>query len=144
MPDSRDDSGISAGEMSAGHSNNTSYSNSSSSDEDEEKSYEPNAQRVVIVGAAKKVVAAAAAAVARPDEAEADVDGADDQEDDDDDDDDDVEDGEKLGPPSIVDGPGPSEAYFNFPWSTNMLPTIGEVEEEFSSLELQLPQQQIR
>lgn len=47
------------------------------------------------------------------------------------------EDGEKLGPPDIIDGPGPSEAYFNFHWSPNMLPTIGEVEEEFSSLEVQ-------
>lgn len=47
------------------------------------------------------------------------------------------EEGEKLGPPDIVDGPGPSEAYFNFHWSPSMLPTIGEVEEEFSSLEQQ-------
>ncbi|XP_058054995.1 titin-like [Anopheles bellator] len=46
------------------------------------------------------------------------------------------EDGEKLGPPEIVSG-GPSEAYFNFPWSSNLLPPIGEVEEEFSSLEHQ-------
>ncbi|XP_058462288.1 uncharacterized protein LOC131437138 [Malaya genurostris] len=46
------------------------------------------------------------------------------------------EDGEKLGPPEIVDG-GPSEAYFNFHWSTTLLPPIGEVEEEFSSLENQ-------
>lgn len=47
------------------------------------------------------------------------------------------EEGEKLGPPDIIDGPGPSEAYFNFHWSPSMLPTIGEVEEEFSSLEQQ-------
>uniref|UniRef100_A0A182W2C9 PDZ domain-containing protein n=1 Tax=Anopheles minimus TaxID=112268 RepID=A0A182W2C9_9DIPT len=46
------------------------------------------------------------------------------------------EDGEKLGPPEIVSG-GPSEAYFNFPWTSNLLPPIGEVEEEFSSLEHQ-------
>lgn len=46
------------------------------------------------------------------------------------------EDGEKLGPPEIVAG-GPSEAYFNFHWSTTLLPPIGEVEEEFSSLENQ-------
>ncbi|XP_052870779.1 uncharacterized protein LOC128276353, partial [Anopheles cruzii] len=52
------------------------------------------------------------------------------------------EDGEKLGPPEIVSG-GPSEAYFNFPWSSNLLPPIGEVEEEFSSLEHQQHQQPI-
>ncbi|XP_065073496.1 uncharacterized protein LOC135697643 [Ochlerotatus camptorhynchus] len=46
------------------------------------------------------------------------------------------EDGEKLGPPEIVGG-GPSEAYFNYHWSTSLLPPIGEVEEEFSSLENQ-------
>lgn len=45
------------------------------------------------------------------------------------------EDGEKLGPPEYLNTPGPSEAYFNFHWSPNMLPTIGEVEEELSSLE---------
>jgi hypothetical protein len=45
------------------------------------------------------------------------------------------EDGEKLGPPEIVGVGGPSEAYFNFPWATPLLPTIGEVEEEMSSLE---------
>ncbi|XP_055387181.1 MATH and LRR domain-containing protein PFE0570w-like [Condylostylus longicornis] len=50
----------------------------------------------------------------------------------------DIEEGEKLGPPELINGPGPSEAYFNsFPWLSSMLPTIGEVEEEFSSLELQ-------
>ncbi|XP_037952674.1 serine-rich adhesin for platelets-like [Teleopsis dalmanni] len=49
----------------------------------------------------------------------------------------DCEDGEKLGPPEVINGPGPSEAYFNLYWHTNMLPTIGEVEEEFSSLEPQ-------
>lgn len=43
--------------------------------------------------------------------------------------------GENLGPPEILDGPAPSEAYFNFHWSTSLLPTIGEVEEEFSSIE---------
>ncbi|XP_073839327.1 PDZ domain-containing protein big bang [Musca autumnalis] len=47
------------------------------------------------------------------------------------------EDGEKLGPPELINGPGPSEAYFNLYWHSNMLPTIGEVEEECSSLELQ-------
>lgn len=47
------------------------------------------------------------------------------------------EDGEKLGPPELINGPGPSEAYFNMYWHSNMLPTIGEVEEEFSSLEPQ-------
>lgn len=46
------------------------------------------------------------------------------------------EDGEKLGPPEIVSG-GPSEAYFNFHWTSTLLPPIGEVEEEFSSLENQ-------
>ncbi|XP_067612937.1 serine-rich adhesin for platelets isoform X2 [Eurosta solidaginis] len=49
----------------------------------------------------------------------------------------DCEDGEKLGPPEVINGPGPSEAYFNLYWHSNMLPTIGEVEEEFSSLEPQ-------
>uniref|UniRef100_A0A1I8N4W3 Uncharacterized protein n=1 Tax=Musca domestica TaxID=7370 RepID=A0A1I8N4W3_MUSDO len=43
----------------------------------------------------------------------------------------------KLGPPELINGPGPSEAYFNLYWHSNMLPTIGEVEEECSSLELQ-------
>lgn len=52
------------------------------------------------------------------------------------------EDGEKLGPPGLLDGPGSSEAYFNFHWSSIMLPTIGEVEEEFSSLEMQQQKQQ--
>lgn len=47
------------------------------------------------------------------------------------------EDGEKLGPPDIINGPGSSEAYFNFHWPASMLPTIGEVEEEMSSLEPQ-------
>lgn len=46
------------------------------------------------------------------------------------------EEGEKLGPPELLAGSGPSEAYFNLHWSS-MLPTIGEVEEEFSSLEPQ-------
>lgn len=46
------------------------------------------------------------------------------------------DDGDKLGPPEFVDGPGPSEVYFNYHWNTNALPTIGEVEEEFSSLDL--------
>lgn len=49
--------------------------------------------------------------------------------------DDEVEEGEKLGPPELVNGPGPSEAYFNMFWHANLLPTIGEVEEEMSSLE---------
>ncbi|XP_054734675.1 mucin-2-like [Anastrepha obliqua] len=49
----------------------------------------------------------------------------------------DCEDGEKLGPPELINGPGPSEAYFNLYWHSNMLPTIGEVEEELSSLEPQ-------
>ncbi|GAB0089491.1 hypothetical protein DMENIID0001_040410 [Sergentomyia squamirostris] len=50
----------------------------------------------------------------------------------------DGEEGEKLGPPELLAGPGPSEAYFNFHWnSPMMLPTIGEVEEELSSLEPQ-------
>jgi PDZ domain len=42
---------------------------------------------------------------------------------------------EKLGPPELL---SISEAYFNFPWCTNTsncLPTIGEAEEEFSSIE---------
>jgi hypothetical protein len=44
---------------------------------------------------------------------------------------------EKLGPPELLLN-NISEAYFNFPWcgnSTNSLPTIGEAEEEFSSLD---------
>lgn len=44
-------------------------------------------------------------------------------------------DDEKLGPPELINI---SEAYFNFPWcgnSSGNLPTIGEAEEEFSSLE---------
>ncbi|XP_055705534.1 uncharacterized protein LOC129803179 isoform X2 [Phlebotomus papatasi] len=54
----------------------------------------------------------------------------------------DGEEGEKLGPPELLAGPGPSEAYFNnFHWSGPvMLPTIGEVEEELSSLEPQTQQ----
>lgn len=47
---------------------------------------------------------------------------------------------ENLGPPELLNM---SEAYFNFPWcttSTGSLPTIGEAEEEFSSLE---PHQQL-
>lgn len=48
----------------------------------------------------------------------------------------DDEDGEKLGPPEMLNI---SEAYFNFSWcgnsSNNNLPTIGEAEEEFSSME---------
>lgn len=47
----------------------------------------------------------------------------------------DDEDDEKLGPPELLNI---SEAYFNFSWcgnSPNNLPTIGEAEEEFSSLE---------
>lgn len=42
---------------------------------------------------------------------------------------------EKLGPPEFLNI---SQAYFNFPWcgnSANSLPTIGEAEEEFSSME---------
>ncbi|XP_070491165.1 serine-rich adhesin for platelets isoform X2 [Chironomus tepperi] len=42
---------------------------------------------------------------------------------------------EKLGPPEFLNI---SQAYFNFPWcgnSANSLPTIGEAEEEFSSIE---------
>lgn len=42
---------------------------------------------------------------------------------------------EKLGPPELLNI---SEAYFNFPWcgnASNSLPTIGEAEEEFSSIE---------
>lgn len=52
-----------------------------------------------------------------------------------DEDNEDEEEGEKLGPPELVNGPGPSEAYFNMFWHANLLPTIGEVEEELSSLE---------
>lgn len=61
------------------------------------------------------------------------------------DDDDDVEstnnlmsddDSDKLGPPEFVEGPGPSEVYFNYHWNNSTLPTIGEVEEEYSSLDL--------
>lgn len=47
----------------------------------------------------------------------------------------DDEDDEKLGPPELLNI---SEAYFNFSWcgnSPNNLPTIGEAEEEFSSIE---------
>lgn len=48
----------------------------------------------------------------------------------------DDEDGEKLGPPEMLNI---SEAYFNFSWcgnsANNNLPTIGEAEEEFSSME---------
>jgi hypothetical protein len=49
----------------------------------------------------------------------------------------DDEDDEKLGPPELLNI---SEAYFNFSWcgnSSNNLPTIGEAEEEFSSMEPQ-------
>lgn len=46
------------------------------------------------------------------------------------------DDSDKLGPPELVDGPGPSEVYFNYHWNNNTLPTIGEVEEEFSSLDM--------
>lgn len=45
------------------------------------------------------------------------------------------EDDEKLGPPELLNI---SEAYFNFSWcgnATSNLPTIGEAEEEFSSME---------
>lgn len=45
------------------------------------------------------------------------------------------DDSDKLGPPEFVDG-GPSEVYFNYHWTSNALPTIGEVEEEFSSLDI--------
>lgn len=47
----------------------------------------------------------------------------------------DDEDDDKLGPPELLDI---SEAYFNFSWCGNSngnLPTIGEAEEEFSSIE---------
>lgn len=46
----------------------------------------------------------------------------------------DDEDDEKLGPPELLNI---SEAYFNFSWSNSSgnLPTIGEAEEEFSSME---------
>lgn len=47
----------------------------------------------------------------------------------------DDEDDEKLGPPEMLNI---SEAYFNFSWcgnSSGNLPTIGEAEEEFSSME---------
>lgn len=49
----------------------------------------------------------------------------------------DDEDDEKLGPPELLSN-NISEAYFNFSWSgnsTNNLPTIGEAEEEFSSID---------
>jgi hypothetical protein len=48
---------------------------------------------------------------------------------------------EKLGPPEFLNI---SQAYFNFPWcgnSANSLPTIGEAEEEFSSIEQFVVQQ---
>lgn len=48
-----------------------------------------------------------------------------------------LEEGEKLGPPEIVSQPGPSEAYFNFGWSPVALSTIGEADEDMSSLEYQ-------
>lgn len=47
---------------------------------------------------------------------------------------------EKLGPAEQLDGFGPNEAYFNgFQWTNHALalPTIGEVEEELSSMEAQ-------
>jgi PDZ domain len=50
---------------------------------------------------------------------------------------DDEDDDEKLGPPEMLQN-NISEAYFNFSWcgnSTSSLPTIGEAEEEFSSLD---------
>lgn len=37
----------------------------------------------------------------------------------------------------MAHGIGPSEAYFNIHWGPSILPTIGEVEEEFSSMEHQ-------
>lgn len=92
-------------------------SSTATSDEDEEKSYAMGG------GGPNRVSSAAATDFSSTPSVTSSSDGDDDDEED------------KLGPPSIVDGPGPSEAYFNFPWSTNMLPTIGEVEEEFSSLE---------
>uniref|UniRef100_A0A336M5Q9 CSON010496 protein n=1 Tax=Culicoides sonorensis TaxID=179676 RepID=A0A336M5Q9_CULSO len=49
----------------------------------------------------------------------------------------DHEDGEKLGPPELLAQLGPSEAYFNFGWSPVALSTIGEADEEMSSLEYQ-------
>lgn len=110
----------------------SSSNSSGSSDEDAEKSYEPHAQRVY-VSANNETTANKTETTTTNHEENANHSSASDtpsttsEEDE--------EDGEKLGPPSIVDGPGPSEAYFNFMWSTNMLPTIGEVEEEFSSLE---------
>uniref|UniRef100_A0A1B0CML3 PDZ domain-containing protein n=1 Tax=Lutzomyia longipalpis TaxID=7200 RepID=A0A1B0CML3_LUTLO len=36
----------------------------------------------------------------------------------------DGEEGEKLGPPELLAGPGPSEAYFNFHWSSPLIPTV--------------------
>lgn len=48
--------------------------------------------------------------------------------------------GEKLGPLELLEGPGPTEAYFNgFQWTNHALtlPTCWEVEEEPSSLEPQ-------
>lgn len=103
----------------------------SSSDEDEEKSYDPHAQRVVLGGVGETIVTATTSANPTAGDSTSDTATTSDEEESDDG----HEDGEKLGPPSIVNGPGPTEVYFNFPWSTNMLPTIGEVEEEFSSLE---------
>ncbi|XP_062561403.1 uncharacterized protein LOC134225387 isoform X2 [Armigeres subalbatus] len=116
---------ISADSVAQGQAEN--YIDSSSSSDDEERSYEPHAFRQQHYREA-------------------------DDDDDDDEEEDELErrscdesgafdtysdeDGEKLGPPEIVAG-GPSEAYFNFHWSTTLLPPIGEVEEEFSSLENQ-------
>lgn len=43
-----------------------------------------------------------------------------------------LEEGEKLGPPELLALPGPSEVYFNFPWATSTLSTIGEEGEDLS------------
>ncbi|XP_058985479.1 uncharacterized protein LOC101890223 isoform X2 [Musca domestica] len=121
----------------------TPPSNSSTSQEQKELKQEPEDELdritpppLVVVGKCVKVNDATApmyySSSSSDEENETDMSGAYD-----DDKDYICEDGEKLGPPELINGPGPSEAYFNLYWHSNMLPTIGEVEEECSSLELQ-------
>lgn len=47
------------------------------------------------------------------------------------------EEDENMGPPELFSETGPSEAYFNCFWSLPPLPTIGEADEDMSSLEYQ-------
>uniref|UniRef100_A0A1I8M540 PDZ domain-containing protein n=1 Tax=Musca domestica TaxID=7370 RepID=A0A1I8M540_MUSDO len=114
----------------------TPPSNSSTSQEQKELKQEPEDELdritpppLVVVGKCVKVNDATApmyySSSSSDEENETDLSGAYD-----DDKDYICEDGEKLGPPELINGPGPSEAYFNLYWHSNMLPTIGEVEEE--------------